>query len=76
MFTSNEYLQTYDVSSGVEYTFKVRAKNKHGWGEFSQTVTILAAVVPDASLVTSTVQSGTSVILAWDLPVEHGAAVN
>ncbi len=51
--TETEYIQTLGVSSGVEYTFRIRAKNKHGWGAFSPELTILAATEPGISENTS-----------------------
>jgi hypothetical protein len=59
----------------VYYSFQIRAKNKYGWGPFSDTVTILAADEPDAPLVITGSQFGTSSRLSWSLPVEHGSSV-
>lgn len=36
------------VKKGLAYRFKYRAKNVIGFGEYSDTVTFLAASVPDA----------------------------
>ena len=53
----------------------MRAKNKHGWGPFSETVSILAAVVPDAIQSSQSEQDGLNVKLSWTLPTENGAVV-
>ena len=44
LYTESQFLQTVGVSSGNYYQFRVRAKNKYGWGEMSDAVTILAAI--------------------------------
>jgi hypothetical protein len=53
IYTEYEYIHNTDVSSGIEYTLRIRAKNKHGWGEFSPEVTILAATEPAVSASTT-----------------------
>ncbi len=58
-FLSNNYLVT-DVESGKNYQFKIRALNVHGWGSFSEPVTIKAAYVPaQVDTVTTSVDSFT-----------------
>lgn len=44
---SLEQLYLTDVSSGVYYRFKYRARNVHGDGEASESFTILAATIPN-----------------------------
>jgi hypothetical protein len=34
------------LTPGHGYQFKYRALNKYGWGEFSESVTFLAAAIP------------------------------
>jgi len=43
------------VAAGAAYYFKIKAKNKWGWGDFSTPAAILAATVPDTmgSVITS-----------------------
>jgi len=52
------FIQTTGVSSSNSYRFRVRAKNKHDWGEFSDVVSILAAIPPDTPLSVTTTQNG------------------
>ncbi len=75
IFLASEYLVTNQVIPSKSYKFRVRAKNKYGWGQYSQPVAILAADIPDASLLTSSIQNLTNVTLSWDTPVEHGAVI-
>lgn len=48
--TNLEYLHDVSgtVSSGIRYRFRIAARNKYGWGDYSDVVSVLAAVVPDA----------------------------
>jgi hypothetical protein len=48
IYQSSNYVHKEDISSGNTYQFRVKAKNKHGWGPYSDIVSILAAIVPDA----------------------------
>ena len=41
-----EFTFINDISSGVYYTFKYRARNVHGDGQPSEPFTILAATIP------------------------------
>ena len=75
LYAASQFLQAVDVSSGNYYRFKVRAKNKYGWGEMSDDITILAAIQPDAPIGQST-QSLTSTLLSWTLPFEHGSSIS
>ena len=36
LYTESQFLQTVGVSSGNYYQFRVRAKNEHGWGPYSE----------------------------------------
>ena len=62
------------VSIGNNYTFWVRAKNIYGYGQFSPTVSIVAAEVPNtlASVVTS-LYGSSSVQLSWFAPTDSVA---
>jgi hypothetical protein len=74
--SSNEYLHLTGVSSGINYRLKVRAKNKHGWGPYSDELIVLAAVEPSQPPNTQSSHNGLAVLLSWDLPSENGAAVD
>jgi len=57
LYTSSEHIVHERVSSGNYYKLRVRAKNKHGWGGYSDEITVLAAVRPDASTETKSIQN-------------------
>jgi len=68
-----EYLLS-DVEPGTFYQFKVRAKNIHGWGEWSEFVSIRAADAPDKPpTVRTTIDEATGGIwITWDkMPELH-----
>lgn len=48
VYTLNSRVITSNIDSGRTYRFRYRAKNIHGWGEFSPIEYILAATVPSA----------------------------
>jgi hypothetical protein len=59
--TSTSFTVTSGVTGGGSYQFRVRAKNKYGWGNFSTTVSILAATPPSTPASVTTTQSGTAI---------------
>ena len=46
IYSSTTYTMTSGITAGNTYRFKVMAKNKWGWGQFSDYTPILAAAVP------------------------------
>lgn len=78
---SQSYIQTaYTISQGIEvgglYSFKVRAKNKWGFGEFSDSVRFDASFKPEPleqPPVTSIV--GAKIKIEWGLPFNNGATI-
>lgn len=75
LYTDLEYLHTAGVQSGVLYQIRIRAKNKHGWSEFSDILEVLAATEPSEPQVTSSIQDGLFTKLQWSLPNEYGSTV-
>jgi hypothetical protein len=66
-----EYITT-DVTAGVDYLFKVRAKNIHGWGPDSEWTLIAAADAPDAPpAVVTTIDPATGGIKVYWGPDTH-----
>ena len=45
--TETEYTTSVTLTQGQTYTFKVKARNSVGFGQYSAEVSILAAQVPD-----------------------------
>ena len=61
---------------GGFYSFQVRAKNKWGFGEFSDSVLFDASFKPEALETTPTTSnSGAMVKIEWDLPFNNGAQI-
>ena len=76
--SSDNLLTSYIVASGITagttYTFKIRAQNKWGWGDYSTTTSILAASVPSQiPAATTSINSATgSVKIVWTAPSTNG----
>lgn len=75
LYLNDEYILTTSVESGVLYSFRIRAKNKHGWGQVSPSVQILAASEPAQVQISTSAQLFRSTVLEWSLPDQRGAAV-
>ena len=67
-------LITDSILSGQTYTFQYRARNIHGWSNYSDPAQILASSVPSEPLnvVTSIEAGNTQVSIAWDAPSDLG----
>ena len=72
--TSREYI-AYPLTTGLEYRFKVRARNIQGFGDFSDAVTILTAQIPDTPDVPSTVFAPDTVTVTWTQPDDRGSPI-
>jgi len=75
--TVTTYTVTSGIVSGTTYQFKVRAKNYWGWGDFSSTVSVLAASAPSqmAAATTSIDASTGGVKIEWVEPSSNGAPI-
>lgn len=58
------------LTAGVTYTFRLRAENAHGFGDYSSTLSVLAAEEPAqvTILSTSEVSDDTTVLISWTAP--------
>jgi len=65
------------ISSAVNYKFKVRARNKWGWGQWSQIVSIRASTWPTvvAKPSTSIELSTGNVLITWIAPLHRGSSI-
>lgn len=70
---------TYTVeplSTGLQYQFKVRARNAEGFGDFSPAVTILTAQIPDTPAAPTTAFTAQdTVVVTWTAPSDNGSAL-
>jgi len=71
--TDVSHIQTVGVTAGTSYLFRVRAHNVLGWGEFSDSVEIVAAKVPDEPEMPVTSISNIFVRISWDQPYLNSA---
>ena len=72
----------YTVTSAVEgliggypYQFRYRAKNKHGWGEYSETSTFNAASIPSQVDPVVTKIENSFAKIEWEYPVDGAAEI-
>ena len=66
-----------NLSTGIIYRFKVRARNAEGFGEFSTPVEILTAQEPDAPSepIIEFVKADDSVVIRWSAPYNRGSEI-
>jgi len=68
------YTVSSSVTAGATYLFRYRAKNIHGWGDYSSTLSLLAASVPSAPAAPTTSNEDTSVKISWAVPSSNGGS--
>lgn len=70
-FLSTSYTDT-TITGGNTYRFRIKAKNKYGWGPESDILSVIAAAVPSTPAAVTTTVSGTNVIIDWTAPSANG----
>jgi len=63
------------LSVGTTYQFKIVARNSFGTSEYSETVSILAAQIPDKPVAPTTVFDRTTVVISWTAPFDQGSEI-
>ena len=63
------------LSGGVVYQFQVRAVNVYGSGDFSPAVSVTASNIPGKPSIPVVELQGTGVVLTWEAPFHHYAAI-
>lgn len=63
------------LSEGTTYSFKVQARNLEGFGEFSEVLTVTAAIVPETPDAPITQWTVDAVNIYWTEPETNGAAI-
>jgi hypothetical protein len=67
---------TYTVSSSIvvskTYKFRYRIKNVHGWSNYSDSLDLIAASVPDVIGTVTTYNEATNVRISWTAPAFNG----
>ena len=74
-YGSLSFIQDSGVSTTNRYRFRVAAKNKYGWGDYSDVLGVLAAVAPGTPSGVTSTHNGLYTTIAWELPVENGSTV-
>jgi hypothetical protein len=68
------YLAT-SLTSGTTFEFKVEARNEYGYSAYSNTVTLLAAYIPEIPTSVTTEIDGSQVKVLWSLPSDNGSPI-
>ena len=65
---------TAGVASGQSYNLRYRAKNIAGWGDYSDSITILASSVPDkpVNVRSQNSNAASTVTISWTEPTNTG----
>ena len=67
--------QVTGLTTGTAYQFRLRAKNKHGWGEYSSTISAKPAGPPDPPAPVVTSIDNIYVRFSWSEPANNGAEI-
>ncbi len=67
----NSYTAT-GLTAGLIYQFKLEALNGFGYSDFSSSISILCATVPDSPVAPRTSVVENNVIFDWDAPNSNG----
>ncbi len=74
VYTTPSYTQSAGVNSGSLYTFRVRATNLFGSGEFAS-ISIKASTLPDTVSILASSYVGTSIHFHWTTPPLRGGTL-
>ena len=66
-----EYMVTSGIAGGADYRFRVRARNTHGWGVWSEEALIYATSVPDQPDPVQTTPATGDVQISWTEPLNN-----
>ena len=74
LYTQNSAIIKSGLISGFSYTFRYRARNVFGWGEYSQLGSAIMSGVPTAvtNVVVSQNSTSTKISIAWSAPSSNG----
>ena len=75
-FTFTSYIMASQITYGQTYNFRVRAKNKWGFGPYSPTVEIQASTNPNIPFAPITIIEGANVKISWQMPLINGAVID
>jgi hypothetical protein len=76
-YPSNSFNVTSNISPGVSYRFRVRAKNRWAWSSYSSIITAIPSAEPSqmAAVVTSVNTTSGWFVVTWTAPNNNSAAI-
>lgn len=76
-YSTTAYTVTSGVSAGIVFSFRVRAKNMWGWGDYSDVLVVTPSAAPDqmGAVVTGRSAATGAVLLVWTAPSDNSAAI-
>lgn len=73
--TSNTNYVVTSLTAGINYEFKVEARNIYGYSEYSETITLLCAYIPTVPTNVITSIEATLIKIQWTLGSENGSPI-
>jgi hypothetical protein len=75
--SATTYTVTSGISPGIDFLFRVRAKNMWGWGVYSAITTATPSALPDqmATVTTAVEATAGAVVLAWVAPNDNSSPI-
>lgn len=75
-YTKTSFTLIGGLQGGKTYNFRIRARNKWGYGPYSVVVPIAASKASDRVSAPKVDYSGTQVRISWLAPFNNGASIN
>lgn len=75
-YTALDYSFSNEVFPGSTYKFRIRARNHHGWGNWSSVVIILSTGIPDKPAPPTTAMNNIFVRISWIDPDYNFEAID
>jgi hypothetical protein len=73
--TPNTYYDASSLTSGTTYGFKIESKNEFGYSGYSDSISLLAAYIPEIPTSVTTEIDGIQVKVLWTLPSDNGSPI-
>jgi hypothetical protein len=66
--TETSYITSVPLVAGTTYVFRLEARNEAGFSDYSDTISVYAAQVPDTPVAPTTTRVGDDIIIDWNEP--------